>query len=562
MKSLLASLFASSDAARARRAADRLCAVVCVGFVLVLGGQTPSLFAHEVVQQGTPRQAVSTPRKVPSAEKVVDRYLKAVGGKKRLAAIRDATYEWTIQLKDQSIGTAKTLTKIPSSVRMEMIFGNGQLTSGANTRSAWKHGLGGELQTLTDAEASAARLQAVLDASHLVDIKKSNVLARVVSVKNVGTDPAYVVEFSLRSGARLRYLFSTTTKLLLSIEDDARQTTTRFEDYRTEGNLIEPHRVRINSAGGELTFILQRASYNAGLADSVFDPPSGAEALDVVWLLREVSRNQDELEKRFTEYSFVQKETSREISSKGEVKKETTKVSEVFPIANREPVMKLISENGVPLTGERATKEQKRVEEEFLKAERDKDKDEQRVQKQRAERERKKAARAKEGEDDDVEISQFLKVHEFISPRRERFRDRDAVVFDFRVRPRFKSSNRQENLISKLVGVVWIDPADKQVMRLEARLAEGFKMAGGLLVNLRPGAAYVMEQTRVAEGLWLPRMAQINLSVKVLLFGGGDYNQTFEWSDYKHFSGDVGDYKLDAPKTDGLKTDSPPIRKP
>ncbi len=61
----------------------------------------------------------------------------------------------------------------------------------------------------------------------------------------------------------------------------------------------------------------------------------------------------------------MQKETAREINSKGEVKKETVKVYEVFPIANREPVMKLISENGVPLSGERAAKEQKRVEEEF-----------------------------------------------------------------------------------------------------------------------------------------------------------------------------------------------------
>jgi hypothetical protein len=558
MNSLLESLFRTSNGARARRAADRWRAVVYVGCVLVLGGQTPSLFAQQVVQQVTPQQAVARPRKLPAAEKIVDSYLKAVGGKKRVAAIRDATYEWTILLKDQPVGIAKTLTRMPASVLTEMTFGNGQLTSGANARSAWKRGLGGELQTLTDAEAAAARLQAVLDAGHLVDIKKSNVLARVISVKSVGADPAYVVELSFRSGARLRYLFSTSTKLLLSIEDDARQTITHFQDYRAEGSVLEPHRVSINIAGqAELTFILQRASYNTGLADSVFDPPRGAEALDVVALLREVSRNQDELERRFTEYSFVQKETSREISNKGEVKKETTKVFEVFPIVNRAPVMKLISENGVPLAGERVTKEQKRVEEEFLKAERDKDKDAERVQKYRAERARKKAARAKEGEDDDVDISQFLKVHEFVSPRRERFRDREAVVFDFRVRPGFKSSNREENLISKLVGVVWIDPADKQVMRLEARLAEGFKMAGGLLVNLRPGAAFVMEQTRVAEGLWLPRMAQINLSVKVLLFGGGDYNQAYEWSDYKHFSGDVGDYKLDAPKTQNETTRKP-----
>lgn len=560
MNSLRMTLFAPSHShSRLQRAADGWWLVFCFGVAFLTAGQTTQLCANEKYEPEAAQTAAS--RKLPSAEKVVDSYLKAAGGKKRVSAIRDATYEWTIQLNDQQLGVAKTLIRAPASVRTEFIFGNGQLTAGANGRSAWKRGLAGELQTLTDAEAAAARLQAVLDASHLVDVKKSNVLARVVTIKNVGTDPAYVVEFSLRSGARLRYLFSTTTRLLVSIEDDARQTTTRFEDYRTEGNLVEPHRIIINSAGqGELTLIRQRGSYNAGLADSVFDPPRGAEALDVAALLREVSKNQDELEKRFTEYSFVQKETSREISGKGELRKETTKVHEVFPIVNRESVMKLISENGVALTGERAEKEQKRVEEEFLKAERDKHKDAQRVQKYRAERDRKKAARAKEGEDDDVEISQFLKVHEFVSPRRERFRDRDAVVFDFRVRPGFKSSNRQENLISKLVGVVWIDPADKQVMRLEARLSEGFKMAGGLLVNLRPGAAFMMEQTRVADGLWLPKMAQMNLSVKVLLFGGGDYNQSFEWSDYKHFSGDVGDYKLDAPKADAPKTESQPVK--
>jgi hypothetical protein len=104
-------------------------------------------------------------------------------------------------------------------------------------------------------------------------------------------------------------------------------------------------------------------------------------------------------------------------------------------------------------------------------------------------------------------------------------------------------------LIAKLVGVVWIDPVDKQVMRLEARLAEGFKIAGGLLVSLRPGAAMIFEQTRMTGGVWLPRFAQFNLSVKILLFGGGDYNKTIEWSDYKHFSGDVKDYKLDSPNS-------------
>ena len=496
------------------------------------------------------KKSSSLGQKLPSPEKIVEKYLKTVGGKKRLAAIRDTTFDWTIQLNDQTIGVAKTQSAAPASARSEMTFGNGQIISAANASSAWSRGLDGELRTLTGSEAGAAKLQALLDAGHLIGFKKSNVVARVISIGDLTSEPAFKVEFSTRAGAKTVYYFSRGTGLITRIDDQARKTTTRFSEYRAEAGVLQPHRVTIDLHGsGQLTLLLSQVTYNAAISDSVFDPPRTAESLDVPALLREVGRNQDQVEKRFSEYSLLQKETDREINNRGEVKKETVKTFEVFPIANRAPILKLISENGAPLSGERAAKEEKRVEDEFLRAERDRDKNEQQEQRRRAERQRKKAARGKAEEDDEFEISQFLKVCEFVSPRHERLRDRDAIVFDFRSRPGFKPSNRQEDLISKLVGVVWIDPADKQVMRLEARLAEGFKMAGGLLLSLRPGAALVMEQTRMEEGIWLPRLAQINLSVKVLLFAGGEVNKTIEWSDYKHYKGDVGGYKLDAPKT-------------
>lgn len=497
--------------------------------------------------------AAQKSQKLPSAEKIVDNYLKAIGGKKRAASIRDVTTEWTIERDNQELGIARIHTKAPSASRSELILGNSQIISAANSSSAWVKGLEGELRTLIGAESGAAKLQALLDATFLLDFKKRNIAARVIWPGELASEPAYIVEFSTRGGARLVYYFDRARGLITKIEDEARKTRMRFSDYRATSGLLQPHQVKIDRPGtGELTLRLQRASYNSGVSDAVFDPPRAAEALDVVSLLREVARNQDEVEKRVSEYSFLQKETDREINGQGEVKKETVKVFEVFPIANRGPVLKLISENGVPLSGDRAAKEEKRVQEEFLKAERDKEKDEQKEQRRRAERLRKQEAKG-EDDDDDVMISQFLKVCEFVSPRRELFRDRSAVVFDFRPRPGFRASNRQESLISKLVGVIWVDPADKQVIRLEARLAEGFKMAGGLLLSLRPGAAMVMEQTRMNEGIWLPRLAQINLSIKVLLFGGGDLNKTLEWSDYKHFKGDVTDYKLDAPKAEQKK---------
>ncbi len=328
--------------------------------------------------------------------------------------------------------------------------------------------------------------------------------------------------------------------MITKITGDVKKTRVLFDDYRSVQGVLEPHRVRMNVDGpGELTLLLQSVKYDTGIDDRAFDPPGATENLDVAALLREVQRNQDEIEKHVAEYAFRQTETDREITSKGELKKQTVKVYEVYPLPNREPVQKLISENGVPLSPERAAKEDRRVQEEFLKAEREKEKDEKKVAQRRAEREKK--------ENEGTEISPFLKVCEFVSPRREILDGRETIVFDFRPRPGFRPKNREESLIAKLIGVVWIDPVDKQVIRLEARLAEGFKMAGGLLMSLKPGAALVMEQRRMAQGVWLPRFAQVNLSMKVLLFGGGDYNKTIEWSDYKHFSGDVKDYKIDAP---------------
>ena len=480
-------------------------------------------------------------KKLPSAEKIVDNYLKALGGKKSVSTLKDTTYNWTIQFNDQPFGTALTQRKPPSSERWELTFGNGQIINATNTRSAWELGLDNHLRTLTGPESAAAKLRATLDASRLIDFKKLNVLARVVSLGDLASEPAYIVEFSTRSGARFQYYFSVKTGLITKITGDVKKTKVVFDQYRAVNGIQEPHRIRMNVEGsGELTLLLEKVTFNTGIDDKIFDPPGAKEILDVVSLLREVGQNQDALENRVAEYAFKQTETDREITSKGELKKETVKVYEVYPLPNREPVEKLISENGVPLSPERAAKEERRVQEEFEKAEREKDKDEKKVAQRRAEREKK--------ESEGTEISPFLKTCEFVSPRRELLSGREAIVFDFRPRPGFKPKTREESLIAKLIGVVWIDPVDKQVIRLEARLAEGFKMGGGLLVSLKPGAALVIEQTRMEQGVWLPRFAHINLSVKVLLFAGGDFNKTIEWSDYKHFAGDVKDYKIDAPK--------------
>ncbi|HYP53132.1 MAG TPA: hypothetical protein VEQ42_06305, partial [Pyrinomonadaceae bacterium] len=226
-------------------------------------------------------------------------------------------------------------------------------------------------------------------------------------------------------------------------------------------------------------------------------------------------------------------------------------------------IEKLVSEDGVALPAERAAKEERRVAEQLEKAEREaprrlaeweRKRAEQR-EKRRAEREsaRRKAGGAAGGEegdedeDENLTIAAFLRACEFVSPRRERFRERDVIVFDFRPRAGFRASGRIESLVAKLVGVVWIDPAERQIMRLEARFAENVNAFGGL-ASLRSGSAFVFEQTRLPEGVWMPRFSQANASLKLFLVAGKSINRTREYSDYKRFSTRTDDATLDTPK--------------
>lgn len=498
--------------------------------------------------------------KLPSPDRVVGDYLKAVGGKKRVATVRDATYEWSVLRSGAEAGTARTQLKASGALRNDLLLNDGETDSAANARTAWARTPDGNLRTLTDSEAFAARLRAMLEPAWFADFKKQKVLARTVTREDLNGEPAYILEFSTRAGARLRYWFGAISKLLLQMSDDARRTRVRFADWHArQGSplLTEPHRVEIEREGEPaLTLKLSAASYNTGLADSLFEPPADA-TLDIPALLRDLSKNQEEDDKRINDYTFTQKVTEREVDDKGRVKKEKVNVYEVYPMADYGWVQKLVVENGAPLSPERMAKEEKRVAEELEKAEREAPKLKQKREQKRADRRAKRRAKSgdksksnnsDEEDDDDVEISTFLRACEFFSPRRERFRERDVIVFDFRPRAGFKPSNTGETIVSKLSGVIWIDPAERHVMRLEARLVDSFKMGGGLVASIKPGSAFIFEQTRLPEGVWLPRFSQVNASARVFLFAGMSINETREFGDFKRFSTKSGEDTLDAPK--------------
>ena len=142
-------------------------------------------------------------QKLPSPERIVGDYVKAVGGKKRLAAVRDATYELSVRDGAGTESRARVLTKSPSSARAELHAAGAESVSASNGRMAWTRDPASGVQTLTGARAYALKLQAMLGAGRLLDFKKKGVLARTLGLERVGGEQAYVVEFSRREGGRV-----------------------------------------------------------------------------------------------------------------------------------------------------------------------------------------------------------------------------------------------------------------------------------------------------------------------------------------------------------------------
>lgn len=479
----------------------------------------------------------STRQKLPSPDKIVGDYVKAVGGKRRLAALRDATYQWTAQAKDNEGGTATTRLKSPASARTDIKLGQREISTGTTARSAWSLDGGGVVRTLTGAESKAARLQTTLDAARFIDYKKHVLSAVTTGAEDVGGERAYVVEFRSRDGARLRYLFGAQSKLLLRVEDEARRMRLTFGHYRAREGVLEPHRVELEFGGAErLTLALQSVKYNENLSDALFDAPSG-ETLDARALLREVIEREPQTNVQYGDYTFTAKQTERELNDKGETKKETTYVWDIFLAPNGSGIGKLVSQNNQPLPAERAAKEEKRVAD-FLAAN------------ERA------APPAHKGQGGfHIQLGSYgfglidiLRASEFVAPRRERFQERDAIVFDYRPRADFKPKTKNDEILARLIGLIWIDPVDKVVMRIEARSTDDFKVGGGLLMNVSRGAGFVFERMRLPDGFWVPRLYQWNANGKGMLFMKMSVYETTEWSNYRRFKTEAGDAKLDAPK--------------
>lgn len=484
--------------------------------------------------------------KSQSAGKILKQATNALGAEKSLREINSFQKKGTIvRLKDAARGAFFEQGAEPNLYNVIYDLNGFESESGFNGKSGWTRDSRDGLRTLTGDLSRDFQSAASFRNNLWLNYKKEKAKIAAGALTNIDGKPANVLIYTTAKGLSVKLFFDRSSNLLLREErrfgNDLK--TFDYADYRKIDGVSEAFFVKEKFGEEVYEIRFEQILHNRQIARSEFDFPkiSGEPIADIPALLASLQTNEDRIEAILDDYSFTQKITGRELGKDGsfrETESQTVQLS--FYKGNR--LRRVVEKNGKPLSAEQQADEDKNVEKRVAE-----------IDKEIAKKEARAAAvqttaKAVEAEDNNrISIAELLRASNLVNPRRERFRDREVVVFDFEPNPNFDYKNAKSFLkfFGKTAGVMWIDAQDKQVVRLEAVLADNFKIGGGLVANLKKGASFALEQERVNDEIWLPSLADVNLSAKVLLVKAINVNQTVKSYNYRKFTTEVKDSKID-----------------
>ena len=243
---------------------------------------------------------------------------------------------------------------------------------------------------------------------------------------------------------------------------------------------------------------------------------------DVRKLVEEVRTHQKQMEKVREAYTYSSLQTVQDVDSTGNVTKTETSENEDF-FVNGHVIERTVKKNGKPLNQHDEQKETEKIARLVEKAQ--------------------KTPPDQPLEGQPVSISRVLDIMDVSAPRRQTYRGRPTIVFDFVGRKDAKAHGMAEEASKKLKGAIWIDEADREVAHMEVTFDDNFHVAGGLVANVQKGSNFHFDQAPVDGGLWLPTGGEGMLSARVLLVRSMRQHFVEKVYDYKRFSVDTEQVK-------------------
>jgi hypothetical protein len=243
-------------------------------------------------------------------------------------------------------------------------------------------------------------------------------------------------------------------------------------------------------------------------------PPAQPPLPGIPQLMNEVRDHQKQLDKVRENYTFSSLQTTQEIDAKGQVKKTETQEFEEF-FVNGHQIGRMVKKDGQPLNDHDQQKETERVTKWVEKAE--------------------KTSSGQTLEGPSINVSHILEIMDVRNPRRELYRGRPAIVFDFVGRKDAKTHGLAEDISKKLQGTIWVDEGDRVVAHLEVSFNDNFRVGGGLVASIQKGSSFHFDQAPVNGEIWLPTGGEGTMQARLLLVKGIREHFAERDYDYKRF---------------------------
>jgi hypothetical protein len=240
-------------------------------------------------------------------------------------------------------------------------------------------------------------------------------------------------------------------------------------------------------------------------------------------LFRVVAEKDRENDKLLRNYTYIERDVEHKLDGKGATKSTEIKTYEVLEVYG-EQVRRLTEKNDQALDSKDATKEEEKVQKVIDKRKNESDED----RKKREEKEE------KEREEDRKFLTEVADAYNFKLVGTEAFDGRDAWVIDGEPRPGFVATTKEGKYLPKFHGRVWIDKSDLQLAKMDVECLDTVSV-GVFLARFHKGSRFMLEQTRVNDEVWLPRVVNYKVDVRLALVKNidADVEQTFR--DYKKF---------------------------
>jgi len=189
---------------------------------------------------------VCLPARAPDPEKIVDQYIKAVGGSKAISKIRTLAIEGTFTTPDGKTGTYTLDTRAPNRYYFELVVADHNVIEAYNGKSAWHQTQYGEIATLLGNDGAQLEAAGQYYNSHLVNAKKNKLGVGFAATLKVRGEDAYDLELTTPTGVKRHVFFDPNSHLIAKevaviggVEEEA-----LYDDYRSVSGVKFPYKNR------------------------------------------------------------------------------------------------------------------------------------------------------------------------------------------------------------------------------------------------------------------------------------------------------------------------------